>query len=82
MLWLCKSDQVLTQGCLDDAEILLVQVVNARKKLHGVSHPETLRSLRNLAWSYRHQGRDHDAKKLKDEVVKEVQDQALVPTDI
>ena len=48
-----------------DAEVLDVVVMDKRKQLLGEHHPDTLRSMANLAAMYRDQGRWKDAEVLE-----------------
>jgi hypothetical protein len=45
------------QGRWDEVEELEVRVMETRKKVLGVEHPDTLTSMANLASTYRNQGR-------------------------
>ena len=53
------------QGCWSDAEMLQVMVMEKMKQLLGDSHPDTLRSMADLASTYRSQGLWNDAEMLK-----------------
>lgn len=54
--------QVLQQkGLWDEAEKLQVQVVEARKAKLGPDHPDMLRSMNDLAFIWKDQGRHADA---------------------
>jgi tetratricopeptide (TPR) repeat protein len=65
------------QGCLsvlasayrrqrksDEAETVLLQLVDTRKRLLGEEHSQTLVSMNNLALTYLHQGRNDEAEEL------------------
>ena len=56
-------------GDWNNAEQLLVQVFNMRKKLLGADHLETLRSMANLANIYDSQGRWNEAEQLQVQVM-------------
>ena len=58
-----------SNGDLKNAEQLLVQVMEMRKKLLGAEHPHTLTSMMNLACTYRDQGRIYESEKLELEVM-------------
>ncbi|KAJ7032996.1 acyl transferase/acyl hydrolase/lysophospholipase [Mycena alexandri] len=52
-------------GRWNDAEPLLVAVMETHKRVLGKEHPETLMSINNLALTYRNQGRWNDAEPLQ-----------------
>ena len=52
-------------GSWHEEEKLEVDVMNARKAKLGVDHPHTLKSMTNLACTYRNQGRLNKAEKLQ-----------------
>ena len=56
-------------GSWDEAEKLQVDVMNARKTQLELDHPDTLRSMANLACTYRDQGRWDEAEKLDVDVM-------------
>ncbi|KAJ7033019.1 acyl transferase/acyl hydrolase/lysophospholipase [Mycena alexandri] len=56
-------------GRWNDAEPLLVAVMETRKRVLGEEHPDTLTSITNLASTYRNQGRWNDAEALQVAVV-------------
>jgi tetratricopeptide (TPR) repeat protein len=56
-------------GDWNNAEQLEVQVLDMRKKLLGAEHPNTLRSMANLALIYRNQGRQTEAEQLEVQVM-------------
>jgi tetratricopeptide (TPR) repeat protein len=51
----------------EEAEKLELQVVEARKRVLGPEHPDTLTSMHNLAYTYMGQGRRREAKQLEAE---------------
>jgi tetratricopeptide (TPR) repeat protein len=57
------------QGRFKEAEQLDVQVLEARKRVLGEDHPETLMSMNNLANTYWNQGRFKEAEQLGVQVV-------------
>jgi hypothetical protein len=56
------------QERLEEAEKLEVDVMEARTRLLGPEHPDTLTSMTNLAYIWESQGRDEDAAGLRREV--------------
>ncbi|KAG9242296.1 hypothetical protein BJ878DRAFT_555788 [Calycina marina] len=62
-------------NCLDsdgrwkEAETLLVQVMEFRKKVFGIEHPQTLTSMNNLALLYQSQGKYEAAEPLYEETL-------------
>ena len=56
-------------GSWNEVEKLEVQVMEARKERFGSQHPDTLRSMANLAATYQSQGRWDEAEKLKVQVM-------------
>ena len=56
-------------GDWKNAQQLLVQVMDMRKKLLGAEHPDTLTCMENLAATYRNQGRWNEAEQLDVEVM-------------
>ena len=58
-----------SQGEWKEAEELLGQVVETRRKVLGAEHPHTLTSLNNLAMAYAAQGRWTEAKELEMAVI-------------
>ena len=56
-------------GSWDEAEKLQVDVISARKTHLGLDHPDTLRSMANLASTYWNQGRWDEAEKLDMDVM-------------
>ena len=52
------------QGYLKEAEILGVQVLDTRKKILGVEHPDIIRAMGNLVTTYQHLGKYREAEKL------------------
>ena len=50
---------------MKEAEKLWLQVMEARRRLLGVDHPDTLWSMANLACTYESQGRLKEAEDLK-----------------
>ncbi|KAF2258831.1 hypothetical protein CC78DRAFT_477238, partial [Lojkania enalia] len=57
-------------GGLKEAEELEVQVVETRKMVLGVEHPNTLASMTNLALTYRNQGQWAKAEELEVQAMK------------
>ena len=53
------------QGRWNEAEQLLIQVIDMRMKLLGPEHPETFKSMAILAITYRNQGRWNEAEHLQ-----------------
>jgi tetratricopeptide (TPR) repeat protein len=58
-----------SQGQWKEVEELQVQVMETRKKVLGVEHPDTLNSMANLASTYRNQGGWKEAKELQVQVM-------------
>jgi hypothetical protein len=52
-----------------EAEELDLEVIEARRRLLGNEHPQTLSSMHNLAFTLKGQGRDSDALALMEECV-------------
>ncbi|THC89597.1 hypothetical protein EYZ11_010961 [Aspergillus tanneri] len=67
-----------SDGRWKEAEELEVQVVELRKQVLGVEHPDTLTSMANLASTYRYQGRWKEAEELGVQVM-ELRKQVLWP---
>ncbi|KAF9470348.1 hypothetical protein BDN70DRAFT_772852, partial [Pholiota conissans] len=57
------------QGHWDEAEELEIEVMEKTKQFLGDDHPDTLRSMANLAATYWNQGRWKEAEKLEVEVM-------------
>jgi hypothetical protein len=57
------------QGRLKEAEELDVQVMETRKSVMGMEHPDTLASMANLASTYRKQGQLEEAEVLYEQVM-------------
>ena len=57
------------QGRLNEAEQLVVQLVDVEKTVLGAEHPDTLTSMKNLASTYRYQGRVCEAERVELEVM-------------
>jgi hypothetical protein len=55
----------IKQGRYAKAESLYIQVVETRKRVLGLEHPNTLTSMANLALAYIKQGRCTKAKSLE-----------------
>ena len=53
------------QGYLKEAETLGIQVLDTRKKVLGVEHPDTIRTMGNLAGTYQCLGKYTEAEKLE-----------------
>jgi tetratricopeptide (TPR) repeat protein len=60
---------LLVDGKYSDAEELFVQVMETRKRVLGIEHPDTLLGIGNLASTYRDQGRLKEAKELELQVI-------------
>ena len=56
-------------GNWNSVELLLIQVIDMRKKLLGPGHPDTLISMVNLANTYGNQGRLNEAEQLQIQVM-------------
>jgi non-specific serine/threonine protein kinase/serine/threonine-protein kinase len=56
-------------GLYSRAHALLTQAVETRRRIFGVGRPETLRSMRNLAWILLDEGRYAEAEKLSRETL-------------
>ena len=57
------------QGRWDEAAGLQEKVLEARSRLLGKEHPDTLRAMANLAGTYRNQGRWDEAAGLEEKVL-------------
>ncbi|KIK05841.1 hypothetical protein K443DRAFT_90526 [Laccaria amethystina LaAM-08-1] len=57
------------QGYFKEAENLQIQVLDARNRILGVEHPETINSMANLASTCREQGKYTEAEKLDMQVL-------------
>ncbi|KJZ69702.1 hypothetical protein HIM_10908 [Hirsutella minnesotensis 3608] len=60
----CVASYLDFEGKWSDAEKLSVDAIEARKRVLGEEHPETLSSMANLASTYRNQGRWKEAEEL------------------
>ncbi|KIM31713.1 hypothetical protein M408DRAFT_237152 [Serendipita vermifera MAFF 305830] len=60
------------QGRLTEAEKLEIEVLEQRRRILGVEHPDTIRAAVNLAATYHTQGRWTEAQKLKMEVLEQM----------
>jgi Tetratricopeptide repeat len=58
-----------SQGRYTEAEKLVVQVIEVRKTVLGLEHPDTLASVNNLASIYWNQGRWAEAEKVNVQVM-------------
>jgi putative hemolysin len=58
-----------SQGRLNEAEKLEVQVMETSETVLGAEHPDTLTSMANLASTYRNQGRWEKAEELSMQVI-------------
>jgi Flp pilus assembly protein TadD len=58
-----------SQGRWKEAEELMMQVVETRKRVLGQEHPDTLTSMHNLALTYQSQGRWKEAEALMMQVM-------------
>lgn len=56
-------------GLYGRAQVLLTQAVETRRRVFGVSRPETLRSMDNLAWILHQEGRDIESERLQRETL-------------
>ena len=56
-------------GYWDDAEKLMVEVTGVRRRVLGAEHPDTLKSMNNLALTYQNQGRLKEAENLQVDVM-------------
>ena len=56
-------------GLYSRAQVLLTQAVETRRRVFGVSRPDTLKSMRYLAWVLYDQGRYGEAEKLQQEAL-------------
>jgi len=61
----CTAGFFLYQGRWKEAESLSLQAVEARNRVLGEEHPQTLHSISNLASTYRNQGRWDEAESLE-----------------
>ena len=57
------------QGYFKEAETLENKVLETRRKILGVEHPETIRAMANLAATYHYLGKYTDAEKLQIQVL-------------
>ncbi|KAI9821375.1 MAG: hypothetical protein M1832_003381 [Thelocarpon impressellum] len=57
------------EGVMKEAEQLDVEVMKIMKEVQGARHPDTLKIMRTLASTYRHQGRLQEAEQLEVEVM-------------
>ncbi|KIK00831.1 hypothetical protein K443DRAFT_664318 [Laccaria amethystina LaAM-08-1] len=60
---------LLEQGYSSEAKELEIQVLNARKRVLGVEHPDTIRAMGNLAATYGNLGNYSEAEKLEMQVL-------------
>ena len=67
--WINFALVLQENGDFNSAEQLEVQVIDMRKKLLGVKHPDTFYSMTNLANIYRNQGRWNEAEQLQIQVM-------------
>src|SRR5205809_1930161 len=58
------------QGRLKEAEELMMQVTETRKRVLGQEHPDTLTSMHNLAYIWKFQGQEKEAVNLMREAEK------------
>jgi hypothetical protein len=68
----------IDQGKSNEAEMLQVEALEARQRLLGPEHPDTLTSMNNLASTYWNQGKSNEAEVLEVEVL-ETQKRVLGP---
>ena len=59
-------------GEFTEAEKLKIQVPDARNRILGVQHPDTIYALANLAITYKHLGKYTEAEKLETQVLNEI----------
>lgn len=64
-----KSVILKNEGLWGEAEELEMQVMETRKRMLGMEHPDTLTSMANLASIYRNQGRWKEAEELELQVM-------------
>jgi tetratricopeptide (TPR) repeat protein len=57
------------QGYSKEAEIFNIKVLDERKKILGVEHPDTISAMGNLAQTYQHLGKYIEAEKLEIQVL-------------
>ena len=55
---------------MEEAESLLVEALQISKRVLGAEHPYTLRSMHNLAFTWKQSGRYSEALKLMEECVR------------
>jgi tetratricopeptide (TPR) repeat protein len=67
--WHTISTVLFYEGRWKEAEELNVQVMETRKRVLGEEHPDTLRSMGNLASTYQNQGRWKEAEELEVQVM-------------
>jgi tetratricopeptide (TPR) repeat protein len=69
-MWSCVGRVLQQEGKWKEAEKLFLQVIEARRRVIGAEHPDTLRAVGNLAATYRKQGRKEEAEELQVMVLK------------
>ncbi|KAK0731303.1 hypothetical protein B0H67DRAFT_639713 [Lasiosphaeris hirsuta] len=69
-IWTTSGRIYYDEGRWEEAEKLLVQVMETRKIKLGADHPDTLTSMANLASTFWNQGRWEEAEKLDVQVMK------------
>lgn len=68
-LLVCVAASLVGQGQWKEAEGLQLKALEERRELFGSEHPDTLTSMRELAWTYNRQGRLKEAEKLQVQVM-------------
>jgi tetratricopeptide (TPR) repeat protein len=68
-MWTTIGHVLWKEGRWKEAEELQVKVMEARSRVLGVEHPDTLRATASLASTYREQGRWKEAEELEVEVL-------------
>ncbi|KIM30149.1 hypothetical protein M408DRAFT_294335, partial [Serendipita vermifera MAFF 305830] len=69
MHWLASSYD--SQGLWTESEKLQVEVLEQRRRILGIEHPDTTKAAGNLAWTYQSQGRWSESEKLFVEVLEQ-----------
>jgi hypothetical protein len=69
-MWLRVAQVLWEEGRWKEAEELEVKVMEARRRVLGEEHPNTITAIANLAVTYRNQGRLKEAEELEVKVLK------------